>query len=66
MSLAVAMACRALLFSALIVLAAAQLPNLRVGLPPDTDANKRLDMQSGYPLVVSLCLQFRVYAVELG
>lgn len=34
-------------------LAAAQLPNLRVGLPEDVDANKRLDVQAGYSLKVS-------------
>jgi hypothetical protein len=32
--------------------ARAQLPNIRIGLPPDTDENKRLDVQSGYSLVV--------------
>lgn len=50
------MASRVLVCTALIVLAAqasAQLPNLRVGLPPDVDANKRLDVQQGYSLKVS-------------
>jgi hypothetical protein len=50
--------CRALLrllvvaLLALVRNAAAQLPNLRVGLPEDVDANKRLDMQAGYGLKV--------------
>ena len=42
----------ALALVALLPMARAQLPNLRVGLPADEDQNKRLDVQPGYSLRV--------------